>query len=188
MENRAEPGHEGSALLDALTELPNRILFEDRLQVALSHARRYHRMCALMRVVLDRCAEISARLGVAACDQLRVEAGRRLLGCVRETDTVARVGTDAFALILTELREEGEVQQVAERCVHLLGEPYYLDAGVPRASCSIGIALYPQHGVEAEQLQRHAESALRIVTQHGGNAWRLYAAAACGDRPQGDLL
>lgn len=173
---------------DALTDLPGRISFNDRLQAACNQAKRYRRICALLLVDLDRFKEVNDRLGHAAGDQLLIEAGRRLVGCVREADTVARLGGDEFALVLSEVAVDREAELVAARAVRLLSEPYYLDAGVVQLSGSLGIALYPLHGNEIEQVQRNAGSALRAAKEAGGNTYLMHVASRGGDRPQGDLL
>jgi diguanylate cyclase (GGDEF)-like protein/PAS domain S-box-containing protein len=173
---------------DPLTDLPNRALFRDRLEAALSQARRYRRSFALMMVDLDRFKEVNDTLGHAAGDELLIEAARRLSSCVRESDTVARLGGDEFAMILTELANTTEAEQVARRAVSLLAEPYYLDAGTARISGSIGISLCPQHGLDSEHLQRNADSALYKAKEGGRNGYRIHAGVSRDEKPQGDLL
>ncbi|MDX9995329.1 MAG: diguanylate cyclase [Rhodocyclaceae bacterium] len=173
---------------DPLTDLPNRALFRDRLEAALSQTRRYRRNFALMMVDLDRFKEVNDSLGHAAGDELLIEAARRLSSCVRESDTVARLGGDEFAMILTELENEKEAEQVARRAVALLAEPYYLDAGTAHISGCIGIALCPQHGLDSEHLQRNADSALYKAKEGGRNDYRIHAGMPRGEPPQGDLL
>lgn len=173
---------------DVLTELPNRILYYDRLQAAFSQAKRYQRSFALLMVDLDLFKEVNDRYGHAAGDQLLVETARRLNSCVRESDTVARLGGDEFAIIMTEMTHAGEADQVARRAVELLAEPYYLDAGTVAISGCIGIALYPQHGLDQEQLQYSADSALYAAKKSGRNAYRVYAPPSSGSLMQGDLL
>ncbi|MEW6165938.1 MAG: diguanylate cyclase [Pseudomonadota bacterium] len=173
---------------DALTDLPNRILFYDRLQAAFSQARRYKRVFALLLIDLDRFKEVNDTLGHAAGDELLVEAARRLTSCVRESDTVARLGGDEFAIILSEMTHEGEAEQVAQRAVELLAEPYHLDAGTVRISGCVGIALYPRHGDDSDRLQHNADSALYAAKESGRNAWRLYTPMQTGEKAQGDLL
>lgn len=173
---------------DALTDLPNRVLYFDRLQAALNQARRYKRAFALLLVDLDRFKEVNDTLGHAAGDELLVEAARRLASCVRESDTVARLGGDEFAIILSEMAHESEAEQVAQRAVELLREPYHLDAGTARISGCVGIALYPRHGQDSDQLQRNADIALYAAKEGGRDTWRVYAPIQGGDKPQGDLL
>lgn len=173
---------------DALTDLPNRALFNDRLHSAYNQAKRYRRSFALLLVDLDHFKEVNDTLGHAAGDQLLVEAARRLVSCVRESDTVARLGGDEFAIILSEMSVESEAEHIAQRAVRLLAEPYYLDAGTTHVSGCIGIALYPQHGVDCDQLLRNADIALYAAKEGGRDTYRIYAAAQRADKAQGDLL
>ena len=173
---------------DVLTDLPNRLLFNDRLQAAFNQARRHHRIFALLVIDLDRFKEVNDTLGHPAGDQLLVEAARRMSSCVRESDTVARLGGDEFAIILTEMTAESEAEVIAQRAVRLLGEPYHLDAGTANISGCVGIALYPQHGQDSEQLQRNADMAMYAAKSGGRNAYRIYSPLQRGDKLQGDLL
>jgi diguanylate cyclase (GGDEF)-like protein len=173
---------------DALTELPNRELFKDRLQTAINQARRYHRIFALMLIDLDRFKEVNDSLGHAAGDELLVEASRRLVSCVRETDTVARIGGDEFAIILSEMTAADEAEQIAGRAVALLNEPYYLDAGTAHISGCVGIALYPLHGRESDQLMRNADVALYAAKEGGRNTYRVFASTNPNDKLQGNLI
>lgn len=159
---------------DPLTELPNRALFMDRLHLAISQARRYRRNFALLLIDLDRFKEVNDTLGHSAGDQLLIEAAQRIAICVRETDTVARLGGDEFAIVLTEMTVDDEAEHVAQRTVELLSEPYYLDAGTAHISGCVGIAIYPAHGRESDQLLRNADSALYAAKQGGRNLYRLY--------------
>jgi len=173
---------------DALTELPNRELFKDRLQTAINQARRYHRNFALLLIDLDRFKEVNDSLGHTAGDQLLVEAAQRLTSCVRETDTVARLGGDEFAIILSEMSSDDEAEQVAQRAVDLLNEPYHLDAGTARISGCVGIALYPVHGRESDQLLRNADSALYAAKEGGRNTYRIYAPHDRNGKTQANLI
>lgn len=173
---------------DPLTDLPNRELFMDRLHTAISHARRYHRNFALLQIDLDRFKEVNDSLGHGAGDQLLVEAARRLVSCVRETDTVARLGGDEFAIVLSETASAEEAEQIAQRAVALLAEPYYLDAGTVRISGCVGIALYPRDGREADQLLRNADRALYAAKEGGRNQYRLYASPERPEDVQANLL
>jgi diguanylate cyclase (GGDEF)-like protein/PAS domain S-box-containing protein len=173
---------------DALTDLPNRVLFYDRLQAAFNQSKRYNRIFALLEIDLDRFKEVNDTFGHAAGDELLVEAARRLTSCVREADTVARLGGDEFAIILSEMASENEAEQVAQRAVNLLAEPYHLDAGTAHISGCVGIAIYPRHGVDSEQLQRNADIALYAAKEGGRNSYRMYSPIQRSDNRQGDLL
>ena len=159
---------------DPLTDLPNRALFYDRLQNALLNGKRYQRTFALLYVDLDYFKEVNDHLGHAAGDALLVETSRRLSACLREADTVARLGGDEFAMILTEVSNIGDAEEIAQRALHALSAPFALSEGTANISCSIGIALFPDHGEETEILQRHADKALYAAKDGGRNTYRIY--------------
>ncbi len=161
---------------DPLTDLPNRALFEDRLDGALAASRRYGRQFGLLAIDLDLFKEVNDSLGHEAGDDLLVAVARHLLSCVREADTVARIGGDEFAILLTEVGGAAEVEQVARRALELLAQPFRLDAGTARISASIGMALYPDHGDNAGDLRRNADRALYAVKTGGRNGCRFYVA------------
>ncbi len=173
---------------DALTELPNRDLFKDRLQASINRARRYHRHFALLLIDLDRFKEVNDSLGHTAGDELLVEAARRLVSCVRETDTVARLGGDEFAIVLSEMNADDEAEQIAQRAVALLNEPYYLDAGTAHISGCVGIAVYPAHGRDIDQLLRNADQAMYQAKAGGRNTYRIYSPLARDENIQSDLI
>ncbi|MDP1524892.1 MAG: diguanylate cyclase [Rhodocyclaceae bacterium] len=176
------------ANFDALTDLPNRSLFYDRLQAAINQAHRYHRIFVLLMIDLDHFKEVNDTFGHPAGDELLVEASRRLISCVRESDTVARLGGDEFAVILSEILHAGEAEQIAQRMVRLMAEPFHLDAGTAHVSASIGLAVYPQHGADSEQLQRNADKVLYQVKESGRNAYRVFSPKRHSQDGQGDLL
>lgn len=158
---------------DPLTDLPNRALFADRLGVAFSQAQRHDRQFALCYLDLDRFKPVNDRYGHAAGDDLLVETARRLRLCVRAVDTVARLGGDEFAAILTEIGSRKEVEDIAGRMVAELARPFRLPAGDADISCSMGIAIYPEHGETVDILIQRADEALYAVKQSGRNAFRI---------------
>jgi diguanylate cyclase (GGDEF)-like protein/PAS domain S-box-containing protein len=163
---------------DPLTDLPNRALFADRLRVAISQAQRHKRCFALCFIDLDYFKPVNDRFGHAAGDDLLIETAQRLCFCVRAADTVARLGGDEFGAILTDVGSRAEVEEVAARIVADLARPFELQAGTAQISCSIGIALFPDHGTEIEALQRNADVALYGVKASSRNAWRICPDAA----------
>jgi len=173
---------------DPLTDLPNRTLFQDRLESAFGQARRYHRAFAVLLVDLDRFKEVNDTLGHIAGDQLLVEASHRLVSCVRETDTVARFGGDEFAILLSETTADDEAEHIAGRIVALLGEPYPLDAGTANLSGCVGIALYPRHGRDSSELLHSADRALYQAKAAGRNTYRIFEPVARPVDRQGALL
>jgi diguanylate cyclase (GGDEF)-like protein/PAS domain S-box-containing protein len=158
---------------DPLTDLPNRALFADRLRVALLQAERHGRPFALCFIDLDYFKPVNDEFGHAAGDDVLVETATRLRLCVRAADTVARVGGDEFAAILTEVGSREEVEEVAARIVAELARPFELKVGTAHISCSIGIALFPEHGRDVEALQHHADAALYEVKGASRNAYRI---------------
>ena len=160
---------------DALTGLPNRRLFEDRLQSAIASALRHGERFALMLVDLDRFKGVNDRFGHLAGDALLVEVGRRLQLCVRASDTVARLGGDEFAVILGEVGGRDDAAEVAARICASMAEPFELGEGVAQIGASVGIALGPQGDADAEELQRRADTALYTVKHRGRGGFRFHA-------------
>lgn len=158
---------------DPLTDLPNRALFSDRLRVAISQARRHGRSFALCFIDLDSFKPVNDRYGHAAGDELLVETARRLRTSMRAADTIARLGGDEFAAILIDVGSRREVEEVAARIVADLARPFALEAGTVSISCSIGIALFPEHGADAEALQHSADAVLYAVKESSRNAFRI---------------
>ncbi|MDP2794933.1 MAG: diguanylate cyclase [Sulfurisoma sp.] len=160
---------------DPLTDLPNRALFQDRLDGALASSRRYGRQFGLLALDLDRFKEVNDSLGHQAGDEVLIEVAKRLLSCVREADTVARLGGDEFTILLTEVGGAAEIEQVGRRALELLAQPFHLAAGTATLSGSIGMVLYPEHGEDAETLQRLADRTLYAVKAGGRNGCRFYS-------------
>ncbi len=131
----------------------------------------------MLALDLDLFKEVNDSLGHEAGDELLIAVAQHLLSCVREADTVARIGGDEFAILLTEVGGAAEVEQVARRALDLLVQPFRLKAGTARISASIGMALYPEHGDNAGDLRRNADRALYAVKTGGRNGCRFYDAA-----------
>jgi diguanylate cyclase (GGDEF)-like protein len=148
------------ALYDALTGLANRRLFRDRVEHALLSAKRANDGFALMLLDLDRFKEINDTLGHQTGDAVLEELALRLRGVSRASDTVARLGGDEFALVLEGARDGTSALFVAERIRRALDEPFAIDGLTLQLETSIGIAVFPEHGADAESLLRHADIAL----------------------------
>jgi len=171
---------------DALTGLPNRSLFDDRLQSAMASALRHGERFALILVDLDGFKGVNDRHGHLAGDTLLVEVGQRLLACVRGSDTVARFGGDEFAVILGEVDGREDAAEVAGRICAAMAAPFELSGAVARIGASVGIVLGPDAEADAETLQRRADAALYAVKRSGGGGFRFdadEAPAAEGDAP-----
>ncbi len=163
------------ANFDTLTKLPNRRLFQDRMSQEIKKAHRVGHPVALLFIDLDRFKEINDTLGHAEGDQLLAEASLRILGCVRETDTVARMGGDEFTVILPEFGSTTHVERIAQNIIHQLGSPFSLSGGeIGYVSASVGIALYPNDAANMEQLLKHADQAMYVAKAEGRNRFSYF--------------
>jgi diguanylate cyclase (GGDEF)-like protein/PAS domain S-box-containing protein len=174
------------AFHDALTNLPNRYLLRDRLGQAIKQAQRNERLVAVMFLDLDRFKRINDTLGHSVGDQLLQEIGSRLSESVRTVDTVAhlavdggtitvaRMGGDEFAVLVTELRRVQDVVKIARRIQETVSRPYWYGAHQLFATLSIGISLYPYDGQEVDVLLKNADSALHFAKSQGRNNWQFY--------------
>lgn len=162
---------------DPLTGLPNRSLLHERLEQALKQARRYDSHVALMFADLDRFKQVNDTLGHSFGDQLLGQAALRLEACVRDTDTVARQGGDEFVVVLPNVLEERDAGVVAEKIISRLREPFDLGGNIVHIGVSIGVALYPGHGENSEDLVRHADLAMYQAKVAGRNTYRVYEPA-----------
>jgi diguanylate cyclase (GGDEF)-like protein/PAS domain S-box-containing protein len=154
---QAETRLQHSASHDPLTDLPNRMLFHDRFEMALKTARREREKVALLYLDMDEFKEVNDRYGHQAGDRLLCELSRRLSGCVRESDTVARMGGDEFSVLITNIQGARSVDTVMEKIQAAIRLPYELGEYNLQISASIGAAIYPDHGQTQEQLIRHAD-------------------------------
>jgi diguanylate cyclase (GGDEF)-like protein len=164
------------AFFDALTQLPNRRLLTDRLQQAVSQARRNSTMLAVMYIELDKFKPVNDNYGHAVGDDLLRMVGQRMSVCVRETDTVARVGGDEFVLLLPDIKQLQDVLKVAEKIHFQLRQPFALTSGVVvNISSSAGIALFPHHGDNEEQLSHSADVAMYMAKAGGRDRFLVFS-------------
>jgi diguanylate cyclase (GGDEF)-like protein len=179
VEELAEQALEARARLekahnDALTGLPNRVIFHDRLRQAISDARRHSEGLGILFIDLDRFKQVNDSLGHSAGDELLRQVAARLTGCLkRESDTLARLGGDEFAVILTRVDAQGAAV-VAERMVEELCRPFMLDSDPAQIGCSVGISLFPRHGEDDLLLLKRADLAMFQVKEAGRNGFRLF--------------
>lgn len=159
---------------DALTRLPNRVLFEDRLGQALAMAARNKELVGVMFLDLDRFKTINDTFGHSAGDQLLQTVAERLMGCLRATDTVTRMGGDEFLLIITGLKDMTQITGVAEKLLSALFQPLKLEMIEITVSGSLGISVYPQDGNDQETLIRNADAAMYYAKSKGRNNYQLY--------------
>jgi diguanylate cyclase (GGDEF)-like protein/PAS domain S-box-containing protein len=170
---RAEEQIEFHAYHDVLTHLPNRKLFTDRLRHGLTRAKRNNRAVAVMFIDVDHFKNINDTLGHTAGDELLLEMARRLRECVRDDDTVARLGGDEFTIILSELAHPEDAIGVAQKILAAVQEPLSIGSTPIVVSASIGIALYPEDGLDPESLLRNADSAMYRAKEEGRNTYQL---------------
>jgi diguanylate cyclase (GGDEF)-like protein/PAS domain S-box-containing protein len=151
---------------DELTQLPNRRLLLDRLQMALARAQRHQGRLALLFIDLNKFKQINDRHGHDRGDQLLREVAHRLKHCVRESDTVARLGGDEFVILVEEVLVADDALRIMEKIHQVLAAPMLLAGGLSlTASASIGVARYPEHGDDIQQLMRHADQAMYLSKQ-----------------------
>ncbi|MDP3338000.1 MAG: diguanylate cyclase, partial [Rhodoferax sp.] len=171
------------AFFDPLTNLPNRRLFTDRLRQALIKAKRDQGHAALIFVDLDRFKPVNDRHGHAAGDQLLQAVAHRLNACVRESDTVARVGGDEFVVLLTSISQSQDAVQVAQKMHAALRVPFHLPIGQSvQISSSSGVAFYPEHGLDEATLSHHADVAMYAAKAAGRDQYVMYEPAL--DHPE----
>ena len=165
---------------DRLTGLPNRLMFDDRIQQALALAARTGKQVGLLAMDIDKFKNINDSLGHHAGDQLLQQFAQRLRGQLRESDTMARIGGDEFVVVLPELESADGPSIVAQKMVESLGEPFALgDSGV-RATTSIGIARFPQDGRDPVMLMKRADAALYRAKALGGDGYSYYSTTLTG--------
>jgi diguanylate cyclase (GGDEF)-like protein/PAS domain S-box-containing protein len=162
------------ALHDPLTDLPNRELLNERLEQAIAAASRRGDMAALLLLDLDRFKDINDTLGHPAGDLLLKEVAARLSACVREVDTVARIGGDEFAIVQVGIKDATEAQLLSRRLLELFQTPLELDGHDPLVTVSIGIALIPTDASIPAKLLQHADIALYRAKEEGRNASRFF--------------
>ena len=160
---------------DALTGLPNRLLFIDRMGREIAHAERDGHVFAVLAVDLDRFKVVNDTLGHAAGDQLLVEIAQRLSDAVRSADTVARTGGDEFLLLLTDVREAADAAVIANKIISELDKSVGIGGTEVHTSASIGISVYPADGSNADALVAHADEAMYFAKQAGRNSFHFFS-------------
>ncbi|KRB83377.1 diguanylate cyclase domain-containing protein [Duganella sp. Root198D2] len=149
-----------AARYDELTGLPNRRLFQDRILSAIARCRRGQSRGALLFIDLDDFKQVNDEHGHVAGDQLLHAIARRITSCVREADTVARIGGDEFVALLENVADQAQAEALARKIQQVIATPLVLAGRTVRPHASIGIALYPAHGEVIDQLMRHADQAM----------------------------
>jgi diguanylate cyclase len=160
---------------DALTGLPNRLLFIDRLGREIAHAERDGHVFAVLVVDLDRFKVINDTLGHGPGDQLLIEVARRLSSAIRSADTVARTGGDEFLLLLTDFREASDAAVIAAKIISELDKSVSIGGTEVHTSASIGISVYPADGTDSDTLVAHADEAMYFAKQAGRNSFQFFS-------------
>lgn len=173
---RAEEMIRHMAYHDSLTDLPNRTLFTDRLNVALANARRAGQMVAILFLDLDQFKAVNDTVGHGLGDELLRRVGERLLTLVRDGDTVARTGGDEFTLLLPNVTRTEDIIDVASRIIHSFRIPWSVSGHEFRVTASIGIAVSPDDGDDADLLVRNADMAMYRVKAQGRDDYKFYVA------------
>lgn len=160
---------------DLLTGLPNRALFMDRLSNAIAGARRSKEKLAVMFLDLDRFKIVNDNLGHDTGDVLLKQVAERLSGCLRESDTLARLGGDEFIVLLPKLQAAEGAQKVADKIVSAFKQPFDVDNNELYITASIGVALYPDDGVDADTLIKNADIAMYHTKDQGKNGFNIFS-------------
>jgi len=160
---------------DVLTDLPNRVLFQDRLTQSISKAKRYQKIFGLFFIDLDRFKQINDSLGHAVGDEVLKKTSVKLLSLIREEDTLARLGGDEFTIIVQDLKTGQDASVLAQKILNILEKPIYIDNHTLYISCSIGISLYPLDNINANKLLMYADAAMYMAKDKGKNNYQFYS-------------
>lgn len=160
---------------DGLTTLPNRFLFSEYLEVALRNAQRHQKKFAVFFIDLDKFKEVNDTLGHDAGDEVLRETARRLRNSLRHTDKIARMGGDEFYVLIEELANSSYAVDVAIKLLNETAKPMLIQGRSVEVNMSIGIAIYPDHGLEAHTLLANADSAMYGAKESGKNGYQLFA-------------
>ena len=159
---------------DMLTGLPNRSLFTDRLQQMLAQAKRSTSQGALIYLDLDKFKPVNDTLGHSIGDRVLMAIAQRLQSAVRESDTVARIGGDEFVVLLPSIESRQDASTVAEKIRLALEQPFEISGHTIQIGCSLGIAVYPEHGEDEICLMKNADTAMYKAKQNGRNNVQMY--------------
>jgi diguanylate cyclase (GGDEF)-like protein len=176
-------------LVDALTGLPNRLLFNDRMDTIIREATRNGECFAVLFVDLDRFKAINDTYGHSAGDEVLKMVSQRLCGSIRASDTVARYAGDEFTIVLRHIVKNDDVLRVAEKIVQLMEPPLHLDEGIElRVTVSMGVSFFPDHAGDAQTLLKHADEAMYAAKRLGRNKFQMYEVSPDYAREHGMAL
>jgi diguanylate cyclase (GGDEF)-like protein len=173
------------ALYDSLTGLPNRLLFDDRMEQAMVRSGRSGKPCALMFVDLDRFKPVNDTFGHHVGDELLKAAAGRLVNCVRKEDTVARAGGDEFIVVLGELTKREDAALIGGKILEQLSRPFSVERHELEISCSIGISIFPKDGKTLLDLLNNADVAMYHAKKAGRNGYLFFAPDMGAPHPAG---
>lgn len=159
---------------DGLTDLPNRLLLQDRLGQAIEAARRQGRQLAVLFMDLDRFKHINDSLGHGVGDQLLKSVAQRLVACIRHSDTVCRQGGDEFVMLLSGIEHAEDAAQFAQKILTELALPHSIDSHDLHVSVSIGIGIYPADGKDVDTLLKSADTAMYHAKENGRNNYKFF--------------
>jgi len=167
------------AHFDHLTGLPNRVLFTDRLEQAISHSKRKHSAFALLFIDLDHFKAVNDRYGHQQGDKLLQQTSKRITHCIRDDDSLVRISGDEFIVILFDIRDVDSAinasNNVASKIIKEMLEPFVLDGPIAHISASIGVAIYPADSTDPEELTQHADNAMYHAKSLGKNNCQFYS-------------
>lgn len=159
---------------DFLTGLPNRALMTERLSQAIRFAHRHQKQVALLFLDLDYFKNINDSLGHSVGDQLLQSVSKRLIGCVRTTDTVCRQGGDEFVILLSEIEHTQDVVLVAEKLLYAFSTPHFIGSHALHVTLSIGISIYPDNGIDTDTIMQNADTAMYHAKSNGRNSYQFF--------------
>ena len=172
---RYEAQFEFQAAHDSLTGLANRSLLSDRIELSIAHSHRTHRWTSVMLLDLDRFKLVNDSLGHDAGDTLICEVANRLSHCLRPGDTAARLGGDEFAVVMSDLSDEKDTIQLAQKLLDSLNQPVLISGRQITISASLGIAICPRDGESPQMLIRNADAAMYRAKELSGNSFQFYS-------------
>jgi diguanylate cyclase (GGDEF)-like protein/PAS domain S-box-containing protein len=181
---QAEERLQYMATHDGLTGLPNNVLLNDRLQAALMRAHRARRRVGVMFLDLDHFKDVNDSLGHRIGDGLLKELSNRIRGALRQSDVLARISGDEFVVVLEDLPDEGAPERVARKILEEVRRPFVIEGHEIHVSGSLGLALHPEDGLDAETLLKNADAAMYHAKELGRNSYRLFSAELAARRTE----
>ena len=158
---------------DTLTDIPNRVLLMDRLDLALARARRDKTKVAVLFLDLDNFKPVNDAMGHMIGDQILKQMANRMISCLRKTDSVARFGGDEFAIVMTDVKNTNDATNMAQNLNKVLSKPISLGSKETSLGASIGISLYPDHAQASEALLSLADEAMYVAKKKGKNSYHF---------------